>query len=299
MDNRIKFSYYLSGWKFDGGDKDSLREKATKIIVSEFSKKMKGFIFCPECCAPLFRSPEERDCSTNGRKAYFAHARSYKTDCGLRTKRIEGKKYETEEDALQAIRNEELVIVENFLKENPVPPEMDGGEYSETPVENEDGPMSEVPIGRHRGEKFKLPSKFKTVRGLCNKFDDNYIRYFFMPGAKCAIQLQDLLVNVEEVVDVDDKPKLYYGKIARSFNCGSTPQNIRMTMLQHDQSGVADFCLKLRDEKQAEKGINENSVGRILIMYGNVTTNGSGLCVEKCGWGEFALLPEKYEYLLY
>jgi hypothetical protein len=299
MENRIKFALYLKGWLFQGGDREQLKRNAEKILVGEYSSKMKGSIFCPECYANLFRSPEEKEYASNGRAAYFAHTRGTETDCGLRAKRAEGKKYLTEEDAKRAIQNEELVVVEGFIKDKPIAPNKFSAEYDATPIEEIDGPVTNVPIGRHRGESFKLPSKFKTIRGICNKFDENITRYFYMPNGHYAIQLQDLLKDIENVTDEDDVPRIYYGKIVRSFNAGKTSKNIRMTKLKFSNPGFADFYLKLTDEKQQEKGIDDNSADRVMLMYGKITTNGAGLCIENLGWGEFALLPQKYENLLY
>ena len=299
MENRIKLALYLNGWSFQDGDKTQLKRDAEKILVAEYTPNMRGSIFCPECSANLSRSPENKEFSANGRAAYFAHNRGIKTDCGLRTKRPEGKKYLTEEEARRAIQNEELVIVEGFIKNKPLPPNKEQAEYDASQVEELEGPIANVPIGRHRGEEFKLPSKFKTIRGICNKFDENINRYFFMPGGQHAVQLQDLLKSIESITGEDDIPRIYYGKIISSFNAGKTPQNIRMTKLKFNSTDFADFYLKLSDEKQQEKGINDNSAGKIVLMYGKVTTNGVGLCIENLGWGEFALLPEKYEQLLY
>lgn len=298
MDNRIKFSLHLNGWSFKNGDKALLRNSAEKIHINEYAPHMKGHIFCPECTANLFRSPKEKDFAVNGRGAYFAHSRGIDTDCGLRTKKADGKKYLTEEDAKQAILNEELVIVEGFIREKPIPPSKGATEYDATLIEELDGPIADVPIGRHRGESFKLQSKFKTIRGICNNFNENIIRYFYMPNSQHAIQLQDLLVNIESVTEEDDIPRIYYGRIEQSSNAGKTPQNIRMTRLSK-HAGVVDFYLKLIDEKQKEKGIDDNSKSRVVLMYGKVTSNGVGLCIENPGWGEFALLPVKYENLLY
>ena len=299
MDNRIKFALYLNGWSFQDVDKSKLNRDSEKVLVGEYTPQMKGSIFCPECSANLFRSPEEKEFSANGRAAYFAHSRGIKTDCGLRTKRAEGKKYLTEEDAKRAIQNEELVIVEGFIENKPLPPNKVPAEYDASQVEELDGPVTDIPIGRHRGEAFKLPSKFKTIRGICNKFDVNINRYFFMPSGQHAIQLQDLLINIETITSEEDTPRIYYGRIISSFNAGRTPQNTRMTKLKFNSHEFADFYLKLSDEKQQEKGINDNSTGRVVLMHGKVTASGVGLCIENLGWGEFALLPEKYEKLLY
>lgn len=299
MDNRIKHALFLRGWSYGAGDKGTLRKNAEKILINEFQPHMKGHIFCPECSANLFRSPEDKDYASNGRSAYFAHSRGLDTDCGLRTKRSEGKKYLTEEEAKKAIQDEELVVVEGFIKQKPISPTKETGEYDATQIEEQDGPVSKVPIGRHRGETFSLPSKFKTIRGVCNKFDENIVRYFYMPNGQHAIQLQDLLKNIENVTGEDDSPKIYYGRIIHSRNAGKTPKNIRMTKLRFKSRDFADFFLKIPDELQREKGIDDNAVGRVVLVYGTVTTSGAGLCIKDVGWGEFALLPRQYESLLY
>ncbi|EOS9876880.1 hypothetical protein ACNKTV_004700 [Vibrio parahaemolyticus] len=58
MENRIKFALFLKGWSFDGGDKAYLKANAEKALTTEFEEEMHDNIYCPECCAPLFRSPE-------------------------------------------------------------------------------------------------------------------------------------------------------------------------------------------------------------------------------------------------
>ncbi|WP_282249031.1 hypothetical protein [Vibrio campbellii] len=179
MENRIKFALFLKGWSFDGGDKAYLKANAEKALTTEFEEEMHDNIYCPECCAPLFRSPRDKDYSDNGRAAYFAHKRSIKTDCGLRTKKAEGKKYLNEEEAKKAIQDEELVVVEGFIQDKPIAPNKKAKEYDQTEVEELDGPVTSVPIGRHRGETFNLPSKFKTVKGIVKNFDENLHRYFF------------------------------------------------------------------------------------------------------------------------
>lgn len=298
MENRIKFALFLKSWSFDGGDKAYLKANAEKALTTEFEEEMHDNIYCPECCAPLFRSPRDKDYSDNGRAAYFAHKRSIKTDCGLRTKKAEGKKYLNEEEAKKAIQDEELVIVEGFIQDKPIVPNKKAKEYDQTEVEELDGPVTSVPIGRHRGETFNLPSKFKTVKGIVKNFDENLHRYFFFPNSQHAVQLQDYIRSIKTITGPDNKPKLYYGKIVRSFNAGKTPKNIRMTKLSYNTKEFNDFYFKLQDEKQREKGIDDNSQDRIVLMYGKVTENGSGLCIEHVGWGEFALLPKKYEHLL-
>lgn len=299
--NRIKFALYLEGWNYDGGDKKYLRSNAVEITPTEYTPAMKGHIFCPECCVGLFRSPEEKAYDSKGRKAFYAHTRQHSPECSLRVKKAEGKRFENEELAKQAIESDELVIVKSFMKEKPVPPVIDGPiEYQGDPIEDEDGELSLVAIGRHDGEEFKLPSRITTIRGLCRNFEKNLHRYLFLPASRSAYTLQDLLINVETVKETCDTPKLYFGKITSSRNCGKTPQNIRQTMLQYPRSNdYKDFCLKATDEDSQEHGIGDDSEGRIVIAFGKITESGIGLCIERLGWGEFAVLPDRYAHLLY
>lgn len=294
--NRIKYAFFLKGWVYENGVQSSLRNTAKHVLVSEYSADMDGHIFCPECCVGLFRSPKNQTFSKNGR-AFFSHSRAYNPECGLRTKRVEGKRYETEEDARRAIDNKQLVILKGFMKDRPESPDGEAGEYDQTLVEDQNGGLADAPIGRHNSDEFQLPSKISTVYGICRGFDLNLIKYFFLPNAKYAIQLQDLLIDVRSVTQVSDTPQLYYGRISSSglFQRSS----IRKTSFEYESGPIQDFCLKLGDNKQAEKGIDGNSIGRVVLMYGAVTTNGTGLCISDLGWGEFAVLPEKYEHLLF
>lgn len=298
--NKIKFALYLKDWNFQDGDKIQLRRTAQKIPPLEFITEMKGHLFCPECTAPLFRSPEEKDYATNGRKAFYAHSRGIKTDCSLRVKQAEGKRYENEEEAKKAIEDGELVIVQSFMKDKPVPPQIDGPlVYDKEANEDQDGQLTLAAIGRHNGEDFKLQSRVTTVRGLCKAFDDNLNKYFMLPGQRAARTLQEQLLRVSDVNETCDVPRLYFGRITTSANMGRTPKNIRQTFLRYPGGhGYKDFCLKASDESSREHGIDDDSKGRIVIAYGRVTESGIGLCISNLGWGEFALLPKQYEHLL-
>tara|TARA_R110001583_G_scaffold71007_1_gene200374 strand:+ start:4209 stop:5177 length:969 start_codon:yes stop_codon:yes gene_type:complete len=298
--NQIKFALYLNNWDFERSDKKTLKNDAVGVTTTEYTPDMKDHIFCPECSVNLFRSPEETDYDSNGRKAFFAHSRKYQPYCSLRVKRAKGKRYDSEELAKKAIDDEELIVVKGFMKDKPIPLDNDNPrEYQAGPVEDKDGDLADVPIGRHNGESFSLPSRITTVRGLCRNFNKNIYKYFHLPGRRNAIQLKDLLVDVRSVKGVDDEPKLYYAKVSRSWNCGPTPQNIRQTMFDFPRGEYVDFCLKARDGASVEHGIDDHSNGKIVIMFGIVTESGIGLSIENVGWGEFAVLPTKYAELLY
>lgn len=298
---RIRYALYLNGWSFEKGSPEKLKADALKIEPSEYQKNMEGNIFCPVCLTNLNRVPKDKDHFSNGREAYFGHLPTYtEIDCDLRSEKPEGKRYSSYEEAQKAIDDENLVIINGFITEKPQLPEEPRGEYDETPVEDQTGPVSSVPISRHNGESFRLPSKISTVAGICRKFDENLYKYFFFSNQRHAIRLLDLLHNVEDINDEDDSPKLYYGRIMSTTHLGENqrPDNIRMTYLKNNQSGVQDFCLKMKDMHQKSHGITNNSVRRILMVYGKVSESGTGLCFKGLGWGEFALLSQKYENLL-
>ena len=102
-----------------------------------------------------------------------------------------------------------------------------------------------------------------------------------------------------EAVEEDDMPRLNYGVIVKSFNAGLNPKptNIRMTKLSCNPN-VHDFYLKVTDRVCIQRGITDDSKGKIVLMYSNVSISGIRLCLERLKWGEFVLLPEKYNDLL-
>lgn len=297
--NRIKHALHLPGWIFKVGNEALLRNSGKPVLVSEYQKEMKGEIFCPECTCPLFRSPEEVEANKSGRNAYYAHRRNIKTECGLRTKQAEGKKYLTEEEASQAVVDGKLVIVTGFLKEKPVSPDKEANEYDQTAVEDEQGEISEVAIGRHRGEKFNLPGTLTTVRGLCTKFDENLYRYYVFPEQQHAQLLVDALRNVSPLSSTTQSPILGYGRIVSIWDPGKSPQSTRFVKLAFTaKGGYGDFSIMISQREADLHDLNTQSIGRFAIFYGKISVNGSGLSVKNIGWGEVALLPKKYENYL-
>ena len=297
---RIKYAYFLEGWSFINGNKSVLKRKATIVIPSDYSKEMDGSIYCPVCFTNLNRVPKENDYFSNGRRAFFAHIKTHKDiTCDLRSTKSEGKRYETQREAQKVIDDQNLVIVSKFMEEEPIVPQNYNKEYGETPVEDKAGHLSDIPISRHNGESSNSASRITTVAGICRGFDDNLHKYYRFPEQKFDIRLVDFLRSVEPVKEVDDIPQLYYGVIMKSFNAGRVPKptNIRMTKLSC-HTNVHDFYLKAIDSVSTQKQITDASKGRIVLMYGKVSKSGKGLCLEHLKWGEFALLPEKYNALL-
>ncbi len=232
-------------------------------------------------------------------QACFSHLPSTrKTPCDLRSTKPVGHRYESQEEVMQAIADQNLVVVSSFMDE-PQLPENGCGEYNQSQVENINGPLAQVPISRHTGKSFSLPTKITSVESLCRLFDINLYRYFVFPNNNSANRLVDILIDIRKVKDIDPVPRLYFGKIIKSFNAGNNPKptNIRMTKLECHPD-VVDFYIKVVDSMQSEKGITDHSIGRFVIFWAEIRKSGSGLAAARLKWGEFALLPKKYEELL-
>lgn len=298
--NRIKHALFLPGWTYAGGDTHVLQKTATIVIATEYETHMEGYLYCPACFTNLIRSPKEKAVFSNGRRACFAHLSSYRhIPCDLRSIKPEGKYYSSEEEVTRAMASNKLVIISSFINQPPSPNENASGTFQQAQVEDIEGPNADIPISRHKGKPFNLATRLQTIRGICRSFDENLYRYYVFPGKTAVIRLLDCMTDIASITEINPNPRLYYGVIERSADARLNPKptNIRMTKLKCNSS-VKDFYLKDLDRNQTEKGIADNSTGRIVLMWGAITENGIGLCIERPGWGEYALLPAKYNRLL-
>ena len=300
LQRRIAHALYLQNWKYEDGLKVTLLKGAQRIQPSEYEDEMKNALFCPVCFTNIIRVPQNKEHTTSNKEAHFRHIPKYKNIlCELRSKKAEGKKYSSVEAVTQAIDHEELVIVSSFMKDKPEQTTPSSKPFNDAQIDDEDGPDTEVPLSIHNGETFKVPSKITSLRGICHNFDKNYYRYYFLPDNQHSIALTSLLNDASLITDIVEKPKLYFVKLKNSLHHGNTPgdNNIRMTYIESAPT-VKDFCIKTKHKLQHEHGIGDKSTGRYALVYSKVTKNGIGLCFENLGWGELALLPEKYNYLI-
>lgn len=298
---KIAYSHHLLGWEYNGGSREALKA-SRRVAPDEYEEEMAGNLFCPSCYTNVERTPKEKDLFTNRRDPFYRHLRRWQhVACVLRAKKPEGKRYDSWEEAKRAIDHGHLTIVKEFLQSKPEIELTPGADYDETPVEDVSGPLSWVPIGRHQGESFQLPSKITTVAGICRNLEVNKDKYFYLPGAQHAVQLAELITNVTEltsdILNTEQTPRLYFGRIKHSWNKGALSTSIRMTRIECDPA-IGDFTVKLPDGFCGDKGINDDSTGRIVMFYGVITTNGKGLAVDTLAWGEIALVPDKYNDLL-
>lgn len=260
---------------------------------------MEGCVFCPLCFTPLSRSPRDKSFFSNGRSAHFKHLPSYEVSCPNRSVRSQGLKFDTEEDARRAIENDQLAVIHGFLQERPEARDEAKGSYDQSAVEDEDGPVSPYPISRYRGQNFHLPSKFTSVRGICRGFDRNYEKYFILPERIYPQRLREIIKPVLSLNETNATPSLYYGRVENVSSFYKGPGYTRMVQLRYSSDGeFADFFFKQSNSSCEEHGVNASAIGRVIIMYGSIKISGVGLCIQHVAWGEFALLPQQYEYLL-
>lgn len=294
----MEYAWFNAEWEYDKSNIGELRAYHQSITVEEFMPEMEGQVFCPLCFTPLSRSPRDKALFTNGRSAHFRHHPSYReVGCPNRSIRAEGLRFETEEDARRAIENDQLAVIHGFLQDKPEANDAKKEAYDHSAVEDANGPASTLPISRYRGESFSVPSKFTSVRGICREFDRNIEKYFVLPERYNPQRLRDLLISVEKVKATNPTPSLYYGKITAVNEFGGY-NGTRMVSLSYPGGEFPDFCFKQSNGSCDEHGVNKDSVGRYLIMYGPIEMNGVGLCVKHVAWGEFAILPKQYQHLL-
>lgn len=301
--NRIAYAYYDPKW--DRTKHPIAVLVRTEIEPLDYLVEMKGHLHCPSCYEPLTRVPNDPSIAVmaNGREALFRHFPDEDAPyCRLRSSQLAGKKYSSEEEARQAVEDQDLVIISGFMQERPKNnPRADfDGEHEplQTEFESEDGPEVAVPVSRHEGETFRLPSKITSVQSLCTNFRHNYHREIHIVVEENVYRyvLDSDLKDAAEINDVDEEPKFYFGEIVRFRHYDSTSH----IFLRHPYlQGNVDFRISADKGDLEARGIKEdNALRRILIFFGKVEKVGAGYWSPNKKWGEIALLPKKYEDFL-
>ncbi len=297
--HRILYAYYSPTWQFNLADTNRLEAEALEVTPGEFTAEMKNHIFCPLCFTPLSRYPSLKNISSSGITAHFKHRDKEKypesKTCDWRTDAKPGLFYKNEEEVKQAVENEALAVISGFAQSPPTEDDDldENGEFNQCAIEDTEGKETQVPIGRHRGETCSVMGKFSTVMGLCRNFPKNLKKGFFLPGSRMPMLLSDLLyptTNLDE--QSGDSPWLFFGRITK-FKKLDFRNAITI------ESNVS-YPLKLYTafDLDRRKHINENSVGRIIIFHKHLSWGDSEYKGKEMGWGEYSLLPQKYENLL-
>lgn len=295
--HRIAYALHMKNkWVYGRDYKEVLEQKGIPVTPEEFEPSMKGMIFCPVCTTPLSRSPDIASVTTNSRTAHFKHKPTYsKIPCRLKTKKKEGLSYKNEEEASKAVEDETLVVVFDWMT-NPPSEDDDldeNGEFNQTAIEDEDGPETEVAIARHRGKEFKLPSKISSVTALCKDFDKNLHRGYHFPDSKYPMLLSDLLFDTDRItVDTDKRKRLFFGKIVGYRRLS------KRNIIYIESKEFGEFKIYTWPAFDERKHIDGKSAGRYLLFHSSLAWEGS---IPRCfvdSWGQYSLLPKKYEKYL-
>lgn len=300
--HRIVFAFYSEKWVYKKDNSKLLEEYSIEVVPEEFTKEMKKKIFCPLCATPLSRSPSITSVSKNNITAHFRHGDKAKyvesKGCSWRAPSVQGFKYESEEEAKQAVENEDLTIVREWMDS---PPSSDKDtdeteEFNQTAIEDEEGPETEMSIGRHKGEIYKLPSKISTVMALCKEFPKNLRRGFYFPNSQFPMMLSDQLHSVERIKNsLPSNETLFFGKIKNYDRLDYRNMIFLQVKSLHKFKIYTDPLFDIR------KRISEKSIGRYIIFSAKIywENENSIVACKVLKWGAYSLLPSKYDkYML-
>lgn len=302
---RIAYAYFDPAW--DKATMSIIALNRTEISPLEYLAEMKGSLHCPSCYEPLTRVPSDPAISimADMKEALFRHFPDKDHTapfCLLRSGIMLGKKYNSEEEALQAVEDEDIIVISGFMQEranNNAREDEEGGENQvETDFESEDGPPLNVPISRHEGQTFTVPSKVTSVMSLCTNFRRNYYRdiHIALGDEIRHYTLSECLTEAAEIVEENVVPNFYFGEIVR-FNRFEHTSHV---FLRHPRlAGNVDFRISASNEDLDARGITAASAQhRILVFFGIIESIGAGYWSQNKKWGEIALLPQKYEDFL-
>lgn len=258
---------------------------------------MSGHIFCPACYTNITRKPKLENIFSNARRPHFSHIPSWsQIECRLRTQAAAGQDFQQEEQAKKAVERGDLIIVPQFLQIS-ANAERNMGAFAQTQIEDATGPVSAVPIARHRSGEFFVSGRQLSVNTICRRFDLNLLKHYLLPGMRVPAQLSKILHNVlderERNDDVNEKPKLHFGKIRKI----EEHRRMMVVMLRSSRH-IVDFALTGDKQLFRSRGLDQNSVGKYIIFWGTVVVRGTGYAVRDPGWGEFAILPSVYDRLI-
>ncbi|EOG2427389.1 hypothetical protein I5F94_03290 [Proteus mirabilis] len=296
IERLIQYAYYDPNWSHSH-QAISLLDRTQRKTPEDYEHEMRGHLFCPSCYTPISIRPINTEVTSNGRRRAFFHLPSYsEIYCPLRSRSAPGRRYASETEAQQAIQNHQLAVISGFMNNEPENQNIEDPEYT-GPNENIDGPIIQAPIGRHRGENYALPSKISTVAGLCRNFDENYYKYIYIANSGQVIPklFRDLLSDVNDIEGEIATPAFYWGKILRIDRFSNTAH---IYFRLNTQNSISDVRIKVKLDELDRKNITDNQPDRIVIFYGPIKEVGSGYWSDDVKWGEYALLPEQYNYLL-
>lgn len=230
---RIAYAYFDPAW--DKATMSITTLNRTEISPLEYLAEMKGSLHCPSCYEPLTRVPSDPAMSimADMKEALFRHLPDKDHTapyCLLRSGIMSGKKYNSEEEALQAVEDGDIIVISGFMQEranNNVREDEEGDENQvETYFESEDGAPLNVPVSRHEGQTFTVPGRVTSVMSLCANFRRNYYRdiHIAIGDEVKHYTLSECLTEAAEIVEENVVPNFYFGVI-ESVGAGYWSQN--------------------------------------------------------------------------
>lgn len=204
--------------------------------------------------------------------------------------------YESEEEVRRAIQNEDLVLVGGWLKDAPENSEDEDSnpKFNQTRIFDQDGDPTEVPLGRHNGKRVLLPTKISSVLAICRNFDDNLYRAYFFPDSQYPAFLYDKLFDVNRLsADLPLAEHLFFGKITRYSRLS------HRNVIYMESVNFPEVKIYTWPEHDKRKHIGNDSIGRMILVHCKFETEGGdSLRCKIHAWGQYSLLPERYEKYL-
>jgi len=309
--NKIKEAVHIINWN-SGDSIADFNSRKRVIPVLRFTVEMRNNIFCPVCRGRLKRTPLKGDTSGRGYAAYYAHVgqKNY-IDCPLHTKTVNTGEYKKKQRQKNRLRSE-VVTIDAFRQSKPVTePNLITTKYQKTETNEQDIDSSEHMLNAQAISSSDI-SSISSIESICKDFDKNLEQLYLLPNKFEPEILRDMLLDIREVKNVDNTPRLYFGIIEKTdfwiskkvrFLKLEYPHNSRTTMQNEPhRSDFPDMALLGHITADNPDRFTDPEVeGRIVIVYGKITTGdglGVGLGIPELKWGEWSLLPKKYEYLL-
>jgi len=297
---RIAYAYFDPKWIKGQHPLPALKRYTVEPLA--YSLHMKGFLYCPSCYEHLTRVPAdpEKEMTANEVAAYYKHLKDEDApECSLRCGAIQYKKYSSQEAAKKAVEDEELIVISGFLQSRPENNHRLNIDENQVPLnshfEREDGKEVSLPISRHNGESFKVPSQITSVQSLCANFIHNYYREVYLlgiDGKAKRYRFCDSLKEINDLTEEQCESDFLFGNVYK-VEVFSGHSNIWLKI--NRGASYRDFRIRITNDTAEGRGfLNASNIGRVAIFYSSFERAGLGFITPELGWGEVALLPEKY-----
>ena len=134
---------------------------------------------------------------------------------------------------------------------------------------------------------------------MCANFIHNYYREIYLldeDGRAKRYRFCDSLKNINELREECDEPRFLFGAI---FRVEKFKGHSNIWLRIDNSTPYRDFRIRITNDTAEGRGfLNDRNLGRIAMFYSKVNGAGLGFITPELGWGEVALLPDKYDDFL-